>query len=1076
MTRTALIILLLVCAPASARLHIPASDGGQALSASAQTRPEWNDVAVVSAGTEPPHATMMVFPTRDLARTNDRAQSPWFRSLNGDWKFHLSPRPAERPADFFTPAFDDGVWKTIPVPSNWQMHGYDIPIYTNSVYSFPQDPKAPPQVPVDHNPVGSYRTRFEIPDGWTGRQVFLHFEGVDSAFYVWVNGTKVGYSEDSRTSAEFNITPHLQAGENLLAVEVYRYSDGSFLEDQDMWRMSGIFRDVYLWSTGSRHVRDFEVRTDLDAAYRDAVLTVAADIANYAKTPGTVRVRMELLDAARNHVARQRSAPASGGQVTLSAKVRSPRKWTAETPDLYQLLLTLEDSSGTALEVIPWQVGFREIEVRGGRVLVNGRAVIFKGVNRHEMDPEHGKYATREMMVKDVTLMKQLNVNAVRTSHYPNDPEWYALCDRYGLYVIDEGNIEVHHYGNSPDNRLTNDPVWQPAYLDRVRRMIERDKNHASVVIWSMGNESGDGLNARAAYDWARRRDASRPFHNEGSTSHGGSSADVNSFMYPTAERTAALAGKRPEMPLLLCEYSHAMGNSNGGLKEYWDLFYSGTNAQGAFVWDWVDQGIAQPVPGGRRSARTADRFFAYGGWFENAAGIRHDGNFCMNGMISADRVPRPGAHAFKYAYRYVHAASDDLAKGVIRIRNRHDFVNTADVVEGLWQVTAAGTPIASGTLPPLNLAPGEERPFTIPVPAIAPEPGVEYWLDLRFVLAADTPWAERGFEVAWDQFLLPLVADPQPPPSPGGELRMTQLNEMVWFSGADWALAFNRLKGEIVSWHYKGVPLVERGPRPDFWRAPTDNDIGALKSVATTPRRAQYDPAPWRVASTGWTPGRVEVRRQSDVVARISVSGDLPAVGGGAQIDYVIHATGDVIVETTYAPGGEPVPLMPRFGTELIVAPGLERITWYGRGPRETYVDRQFEPVGVYRSTVDDEWVEYSRPQENGNKTDVRWVALTNEQGMGLLAIGAPTLSVSARHYSKDEMARADYTWQMARSDAVFLNLDWKQMGVGGVDSWSPNALPLPAYRLDGSAPMTYRYRLTPVEGDFRAKALEGF
>lgn len=1075
MTRTAL-ILLLVCAPAFARLHLPASHGGQAFSASAQSRPEWNDISVIKAGTEPPHATMMVYPTRELARTNDRTRSPWFQSLNGDWKFHLSPRPADRPADFHTVAFDDGGWKTIPVPSNWQMHGYDVPIYTNIVYSFPQDAKAPPEVPVGDNPVGSYRTRFSVPEVWQGRQVFLHFEGVDSAFYVWVNGTRVGYSEDSRTPAEFDVTPHVRPGENLLAVEVYRYSDGSFLEDQDMWRMSGIFRDVYLWSTGPRHVRDFEVKTDLDDAYRDAVLTVVADVADYAKGTGSVRVNLELLDPAGTRVVQRRSGPTASGQVTLSAKVRDPRKWTAETPELYQLLLTLEDPAGAVLEVIPWEVGFREIEVRNGRLLINGRPVLFKGVNRHEMDPEHGKHATAEMMVKDVTLMKQLNVNAVRTSHYPNDPEWYALCDRYGLYVIDEANIEVHHYGNDPRNRLTNDPAWQPAYLDRVERMVERDKNHASVVIWSMGNESGDGLNTRAGYEWAKRRDPSRPFHNEGSTSHGGSNADVNSFMYPPADRTAALAGERPEMPLLLCEYSHAMGNSNGGLKEYWDLFYSGTNAQGAFVWDWVDQGIAQPVPAERRSPQTGDRFLAYGGWFENAHGIRHDGNFCMNGIVSGDRRPHPGARAFKYVYRYVHASAEDLAKGVIRIRNRHDFVNAADAVEGHWRIDADGTAIASGQLPPLDLAPGEERAFTIPVPAISPEPGVEYWLDVRFVLKTDTVWAKRGFEVAWDQFLLPISAEARPMSPPPGELRMAELNELLWLSGADWAIAFNRLKGEIVSWHYKGVPLLERGPRPDFWRAPTDNDVGALKSVATSPARAQLDPAPWRLAGIGWTPGEVKVERVSPSAAAITVAGDLPGVGGRSRMTYTVHASGDVIVETAYEPGGRSVPLMPRFGTELVVAPGLERLAWYGRGPGETYVDRQFEPVGLYRSTVDDEWIEYSRPQENGNKTDVRWIALTNEQGIGLLAVGSPALSVAARHYSKDEMARAQYTWQMARSAAVFVNLDWKQMGVGGIDSWSPNALPLPAYRLDGTKPMTFRYRLTPVDGDFSAKTKEAF
>ena len=1046
---------------------------------SAAQEDAWNDVAVFKAGTEKPHATMMVYPTADLARTQDPERSPWYRSLNGTWKFHHAPRPAARPPGFHATGFDDAAWKTLPVPSSWQLHGYDLPIYTNIVYPWPQDPKGAPRVPTDDNPVGSYRRTFTVPDDWNGRQVFLHFAGVDSAFYVWVNGTRVGYNEDSRTPAEFDITSHLREGENLLAVQVYRYSDGAFLEDQDMWRMSGIYRHVYLWSTASRHVRDFEVKTDLDAAYRDAVLTVTADIATYAGARGDVSLELALADPEERPVVTRR-VKAAGGRAQISVNVRNPRKWSAETPTLYPLLLTLKDAAGATLEVIPWHVGFREVEVRGGRLLVNGRAVLVKGVNRHEIDPATGKYVPLDTMVRDIVLMKQLNVNAVRTSHYPNDPAWYALCDRYGLYVIDEANIETHHYGNDPKNRLTNDPAWQPLFLDRVERMIERDKNHPSVIVWSMGNESGDGLAARAAYEWARRRDPSRPFHNEGSTSHGGSNADINSFMYPPADATAKAAAKRPEMPLLLCEYSHAMGNSNGGLKEYWDLFYSGGNAQGAFVWDWVDQGLWQPVPAA--AARTApSRFLAYGGWFEDPAGVPNDNNFCMNGIVRADRTPHPGAFAFKYVYRYVHAAAtpEELAKGVIRIRNRHDFVDTRDVVEGVWDVKAGGTSIGSGAIDDLSLAPGEERTFSLALPPVSPEPGVEYWLDVRFLLKHDTPWAKKGFEVAWDQFPLPGGREaPAMKPAPA-ELRMSRQGDIDRLAGPHFALAFDRVAGTILSLHYKGVKLLDRGPLPDFWRAATDNDIGAWKAVrgwGDAATRARFDTTPWRLASEGWTLTGVTTSRVDASTARIVVTADLPPVSAKATMTYTVHASGDIVVETAYAPGGSAAPLLPRFGTELVVAPGLERMTWYGRGPHETYVDRQFERVGVYSSTVRDEWVDYSQPQENGNKTDVRWVALTSADGIGLLAVGAPTLGVSARHYAKADVDRARYTWQMPEHDATFLNLDWKQMGVGGIDSWSPNAWPLPAYRLDGSKPLSFKYRLTPVDGDFTTKTRETF
>jgi beta-galactosidase len=720
------------------------------------------------------------------------------------------------------------------------------------------------------------------------------------------------------------------------------------------------------------------------------------------------------------------------------------------------------------------------VEIRGGRLLVNGQAILVKGANRHEIDPERGKYMTRDLMVRDITLMKQFNVNAVRASHYPNTPEWYVLCDRYGLYVIDEANIEAHHYGNDTSNRLANDPAWHPLFLDRVQRMIERDKNHPSVIVWSMGNETGDGPNAAAAYEWAKGRDPSRPFHNEGSTSHGGSNADINSFMYPPALTTADRAAKRPTMPLVLCEYSHAMGNSNGGLKEYWDVFYSGTNAQGAFVWDWVDQGLWQPVPREHQVAGGRARFLAYGGWFEDPAGVRNDGNFCMNGVVAGDRTPHPSAWAFKYVYRYVHVAPADLARGVIRVKNWHDFVNAADVVEGRWEVKADGRSLASGALPALDLKPREEKTFTLPLPAVTPEPGVEYWLNVSVVLKADTAWAKKGFEVAWDQLALPWTTTAAPAVTPSrGELRIVDDAAVAWFSGDDWALTFDKVNGVIASYVYKGTRLIERGPRPDFWRAPTDNDIGAWKAVlgfGGAAGRASYDAGPWRAASRVWAVGPTRIERLDPATARVTFGADLTSVGAKTTMTYTIRADGDVVVETAYQPGTQKPAMLPRFGTELVIGAGLDQLTWYGRGPHETYIDRQFERVDVYRSRVDDEWVDYSRPQENGNKTDVRWVALTRPDGIGLLAVGAPTLSVAARHYAKDDIAAALYTWQLSRRDQVFLNLDWKQMGVGGIDSWSPNAWPLPAYRLDGSQALSFRYRLSPIDGDVAARTRDPF
>src|SRR5574340_624626 len=475
-------------------------------------RPEWDDVAVLHTGTEKPHATMMVYPSAELARAGDPAKSPWYQSLNGQWKFHGSLRPADRPLDFYRTDYSDTAWRSIPVPSSWQMHGFDIAIYTNIIYPWPQDPKEAPRVPYEFNPVGSYRTRFTAPAAWSGSPVLLHFAGVDSAVYVWVNGRKAGYSEDSRTPAEFNITPYLKPGVNLLAVEVYRFSDGAFLEDQDMWRMSGSYRDVYLGSAAAAHERDYEIQTDLDAAYRDGELIVKAAVSS--EKSGALRLSAALYNAA-GASAGKAETKVEPGAAGLRIKIANPHKWSAESPYLYKLLLTLTGAAGQVIEVIPANVGFRKVEIRNARLLINGQPVLIKGVNRHEHSAETAKYVDLEAMVRDIRVMKQFNVNAVRTSHYPNSPAWYDLCDRYGLYVMDEANIEAHHYGNDRNARLTNDPAWRAAYLDRVERMVERDKNHPSVIAWSMGNESGDGPNAEACYKWAKQRDPDRPFHYE---------------------------------------------------------------------------------------------------------------------------------------------------------------------------------------------------------------------------------------------------------------------------------------------------------------------------------------------------------------------------------------------------------------------------------------------------------------------------------------------------------------------------------------------------------------------------------
>ncbi len=1047
-----------------------------------QESPEWDNVAIFKVNVEKPHTSMMIYPSSELALEGNRSQSPWFRSLNGEWKFHCSDAPAELPADFYRLDFDDTAWRSIPVPSNYQLQGCDIPIYTNAAYPFPMNIPGPPVVPKDSNSVGSYRKLFTIPDDWGGRQIFVHFDGVDSAFYLWVNGTRVGYNEDSRTVAEFNITQYVKPGRNLMAVEVYRFSDGSFLEDQDMFRLSGIYRDVYLWSTANTHIRDFEVQTDLDESYRDATLKIISKVMNYAEEPvaGSMRAELYDLDGKPVFTPQDKKIQAGRGEteVSMEIPVTNPKKWTAETPYLYKLVLALNDSRGEPIEVIPVNVGFREVEIKDARLFLNGQKIFLKGVNRHEHSPDTGHYVDRELMIRDIELMKKFNVNAVRTSHYPNVPEWYELCDLYGLYVIDEGNIECHAYGLHNKNRLSNDPEWAPLYLDRVERMIERDKNHPSIIFWSLGNECGDGPNVAEVYSWAKKRDPSRPFHYEGSSRSGGNSSDINSWMYPTPEATIKLAKATPDKPLMLVEYTHAMGNSNGALKEYWDIFYSDINAIGAFVWDWVDQAIRQPVPEEYRTPSGKDTFLAYGGWWEDRAGIFNDSNFCQNGLVDADRNPHAGLWALKYVHRNLHVSPVDLDAGRIKIKSWFDFINAGDLAEGFWEVMADDKTIGSGILPELDINPHEEKEFTLPLPSVTPEPGVEYWLNISFVLKDDVPWAEKGHEISWEQFKLPFEAPAhRMDRSSIPLLTISDSGSLARFSGPDFALSLDKQSGLITQYFYKETLILERGPQPDFWRAMTDNDQGAWRriqpSVEENPSR---DIAIWREQGSAWKIRDVQIQSIDDRSAAVTVTGDLATVGAEYTMIYTIFGSGDVIVEAGYLPAGKEIPMMPRFGMELILAPGFEDIAWYGRGPVPTYIDRDFERIGVYTSTVDEEWNEFSKPQENSNKVEVRWAALVNKNGIGLVAIGSPLLSVSAYHYPKGEISRADYTFRMTRRPQIYLNLDLKQMGVGGVDSWTPNAYPLEPYRIRGDQSYTYRYRLAPFSGDFSSLLHETF
>ena len=1051
------------------------------------SRPDWQDQTRLHEGTEPPFATLAVFPDETSARALKRDASPFAKSLNGGWKFHWVARPAERVADFWKPDFNDSAWKTIPVPSNVEVQGYGIPIYTNITY--PWKIANPPIVPDTYNPVSSYRRTFDVPAEWNGREIYLTFDGVNSFFYAWVNGQKLGFSKDSRTPATFRLTPYLKATGNLLAVEVFRWNDGSYLEDQDFWRLSGIFRDVTLWSTPAVHMRDFRVQTKLDAQYRDAELTVSAELTNRAAAVQAVSVYATLLDPTGTQVFSQAVAanasvePNGTRTVTTTVPVSAPQKWSAETPTLYTLLLTAKDSSGHILETIPWRVGFRSSEIKNGQLLVNGMPTLFRGVNRHEWDPDTGQVMTRERMIQDIRLMKQNNINSVRTCHYPNVPEWYALCDEYGLYVVDEANIESHGMGYG-EKTLAKVPSWGPAHLDRTIRMFERDKNHACVIVWSLGNEAGFGDNFRATAKWLKEHDTTRPVQYERDEKC--EVTDIKCPMYARPSAAVAYAQADHQQPFIQCEYSHAMGNSNGDIWAYWRPIYDGAKyLQGGHIWDWVDQGLRTPVPASRKIERLENpksipldpklgTFFAYGGTF-GPPDIASDGNFCANGLVNADRTPHPGLAEVKKVYQPIQIRAVDLAAGKVELQNWHDFRNAEDWLVAEWRVTSDGKVLQHGDLSGISLPPRGRQIVTIPLRAIEAQPATEYFLELSFRLKQQTPWADAGHEVAWEQFPLPVLRANANLAGDGPALQIDDADGRIAVGNAQFHAVFDRPSGLLVSLKTGDTELLAEPLRPDFWRAPIDNDRGSRMAGPFDPKRG-VDLSRWRFAHRTWHPTSVTVQQLKPGRVEVFATGNIEEFGAPYQLRWLVLGSGDILVESNLSEGAQPLLELPRFGMQTILPAGFDRLTWFGKGPQETYWDRQDARVGLYSGRVADQYFDYIKPQETGNKEGVRWLALTDAHGRGLLAVGKPSLSANALHYTADDLFCATqledfYRYQLPDRKTVTLNLDLRQRGLGGDTSWG--ALPHDEFRLQ-HPPYHYSYRLKVLAGgeDFAALA----
>ncbi|RLD74423.1 MAG: beta-galactosidase, partial [Bacteroidetes bacterium] len=787
---------------------------------------DWENSEIFGINKKEAHCTSIPFATIEQAKNAVWKASPNYKLLNGNWKFNWVPKPADRPLNFYKPDYDVSDWDEIPVPGNWQMYGYGTPIYVNVKYPFVV--VNPPYIPHDNNPVGSYRRNFTVPDNWQKREVFIHFAGVRSAFYIWVNGKKVGYSQGSMTPAEFNLSPYLKKGTNTLAVEVYRWSDGSYLEDQDMWRLSGIFRDVYLFSTAKVHIRDFFVQTELDENYKNAQLKIDIELKNYSdKKYNNYSIEALLLENDGKNLAKPIQKlniviPQNDKvNISLSQFVNSPKKWTAETPNLYQLVLVLKNKKGKVVECAETKFGFKKVEIKNAQFLINGKPVHLKGVNRHDMHPEYGQNIPRETMLKDIKLMKQFNINTVRTSHYPNDPYWYKLCDEFGIYVIDETNLESHGAnGILPSSNSK----WTAASVDRIKSMIQRDKNHACVIMWSLGNEAGMGDNFFAMRDYAHKVDASRPVHYEGYND----AADVYSRMYPDIPSMLEYASVDNTKPYFICEYLHAMGNSCGNMQEYWDVIESDSVFMGACIWDWVDQGLY-------KKDKYGTKYFAYGGDF-GPTDIPSDGNFCINGLIMPDREISPKMWEVKKVYQNIKVEPANLLEGKVKIKNKFSFTNLKKY-KALWQISEDGMVIQDGELKTLNISPLQEKIVTIPYNNVKTKAGAEYWLNVRFIEKDDNLWAEKAHEIAWDQMKLPIIIENAEILNVSNKVKpkLVKNDNTLNIVGANFNIQFNKKSGIISSLKYHDVEYLysksnsDAGPKLQLFRAALDNDKRVL-------------------------------------------------------------------------------------------------------------------------------------------------------------------------------------------------------------------------------------------------------
>lgn len=1028
---------------------------------------DWENPGMFDQNKEEPHATLMPFKNEQSALTKKRKESVYYKSLNGTWKFNWVRKSSDRPIDFFKESYDVSKWNDIPVPSNWEVQGYGVPIYVNHQYEFADYkapvsddiefvekiyPKNPGKVPHDYSPVGSYKRTFNVPVLWENRRVFLQFGAVKSAMYVWINGQKVGYSQGSKTPAEWDITCYLKPGENSLAVEVYRWSDGSYLECQDFWRISGIERDVFIYSTPHVRIHDFFAKADLDENYENGIISLDVDLKNHTDKlkSGDYHLQYKLLDEDDKQIAfgelRADINRKSDLKISFSEQIPTPKKWTAETPNLYSLLIILKNKENATVEVVTTKVGFRKVEILDGVFHINGMAVLIKGVNRHEHDQYTGHVISEEGMIKEVSLMKQFNINAVRTSHYPHDERFYELCNEYGLYVTDEANIESHgmYYGKYS---LAKNPEWMQAHVDRNIRMVERDKNHPSVIVWSMGNEAGDGVNFTETYKSIKELDPTRPIHYERALM--GDNTDIFCPQYPGVKQLQKFASKKQTKPMIISEYTHAMGNSNGNLMDLWEVIYDEKNEQlqGGYIWDWIDQALV-------KIDENRTEFWSYGG--DYGEGMPSDNNFLCNGVISADYTPHPALWEVKHVYQYIWFEEENLAEGKVKIKNLHDFIGMEDF-DVLWIISANGVEIANGRLPEMVIKPHTSKMIKLNLPNINIEPGVEYFLDFSVILKRDHPFRKRGYEVAHDQFKLPWSSEPTIKPTELANVVLKDGEQLVAV-GENFHVAFSKSTGAISTYKVNGFELIQKGPKINFWRPPNDNDKGSNMIGRL---------GVWRDASDEATLVDITASETSKDQVTVIAKYELGPVQGMQTVIYKIYGNGKIEIESTLKLAKEKLPDLPRFGMRWELPVSFDNLKYFGRGPHENYVDRNRSAfVGLYESKVSDQYFNYVRPQENGYKTDARWVELRDMNGVGIKIASKQCLGFSALHNpieDFDQVTHADFrhTNDIMKKDGVFLTADLKMMGVAGDDSWG--ARPYPEYSIPAKD-YTFTFTIEPI------------